>query len=749
LLNLGQVVEASSVFEAAAGQLSGSENKLRYARCLNNLGNAHLLLGNYSRSLEILSEARRLLSTLDARPDQLILQGLTADVYLVLNLYPEAVAEYQAANEGFKELQMAYQRAWVLWGLGAAQMAQSQWDLAEASLSEAAALFQEAGNKQLLSGVLLEQAQLLTAQNQRGAAVQLARRALQLASDEEWPVQRVHALLRLADLALPDTSLAESMLLESQQIAARLALPQVRYRVRQRLGHLFLLQGREQEAELLLEAAITEIEQLRGNLAQEAVRASFLRDKIVAYEDLVQLYLARGDEKSLQKALFVTEQSKSRTLADLIMGLVDVKLATSAAPEDYERLQMLRSELNAIYNQALRGAQDGERALPWHELNERAISLTGEISRLQLELSDSGFPVLAASVTSFENIQSQLPAELTLLSYHILSDEVLVFVIQNGRLRVQRNLTDVSAVRKLLDELDTEWKRFQTGEAFISRHLAQLERSVQQVLMALYRLLIAPVAPWLSVSDGSVPRLGIVAHGPLHGVPFHALFDGEQYLVDDFELVYAPSATLLAHYQQTRPLRYDRAVIFGVSDPLIPNVVGEAMVVAQHLSRAELFLNEQATLAAFQAQALQCGILHLASHGLFRADNPMFSALRLYDGWLTGADVLALDLKDTLVVLSACESGRNDGQRGDEILGLTRAFLGAGTRALCATLWLAEDKASASLMDCLYQQLAQGGDYASALRAAQLALKEKLSHPYYWAPFVLIGQAKSAQQNSL
>jgi CHAT domain-containing protein len=173
------------------------------------------------------------------------------------------------------------------------------------------------------------------------------------------------------------------------------------------------------------------------------------------------------------------------------------------------------------------------------------------------------------------------------------------------------------------------------------------------------------------------------------------------------------------------------------------------MVVAQHLSRAELFLNEQATLAAFQAQALQCGILHLASHGLFRADNPMFSALRLYDGWLTGADVLALDLKDTLVVLSACESGRNDGQRGDEILGLTRAFLGAGTRALCATLWLAEDKASASLMDCLYQQLAQGGDYASALRAAQLALKEKLSHPYYWAPFVLIGQAKSAQQNSL
>jgi CHAT domain-containing protein len=118
----------------------------------------------------------------------------------------------------------------------------------------------------------------------------------------------------------------------------------------------------------------------------------------------------------------------------------------------------------------------------------------------------------------------------------------------------------------------------------------------------------------------------------------------------------------------------------------------------------------------------------------------MFSALKLHDGWLTAADVLALDLTDTFVVLSACESGRSDGGRGDEILGLTRAFLGAGARALFVTLWLVEDEASASLMSFSYEQLARGADYASALRMAQLALKEQRPHPYYWGPFVLIGQ---------
>jgi CHAT domain-containing protein len=118
----------------------------------------------------------------------------------------------------------------------------------------------------------------------------------------------------------------------------------------------------------------------------------------------------------------------------------------------------------------------------------------------------------------------------------------------------------------------------------------------------------------------------------------------------------------------------------------------------------------------------------------------MFSALKLHDGWLTAADVIGLDLGGALVTLSACESARNQVLAGDELVGLVRGFLGAGAATLVATLWLVQDDTTSWLMEKWYAQLRTGVERAAALRNAQLALKEKLPHPYYWAPFVLIGQ---------
>ena len=132
--------------------------------------------------------------------------------------------------------------------------------------------------------------------------------------------------------------------------------------------------------------------------------------------------------------------------------------------------------------------------------------------------------------------------------------------------------------------------------------------------------------------------------------------------------------------------------------------------------------------------------MHLACHGMFRADNPMFSSLKLHDGWLMAADVVRIDLKGALVTLSACESARSEVVAGDELIGLARAFLGAGAATLVASLWLAQDDTTALLMDKWYEHLRDGTRRAAALRSAQLALKEKRPHPYYWAPFVLIGQ---------
>jgi CHAT domain-containing protein len=229
----------------------------------------------------------------------------------------------------------------------------------------------------------------------------------------------------------------------------------------------------------------------------------------------------------------------------------------------------------------------------------------------------------------------------------------------------------------------------------------------------------------------------VVPHGLLHQIPFHALCDGGRALIEDFEITYAPSATALTLRQPAAP--YDGgALVVGVADPLIPMVDHEVAAVSRHLKGAMVLTDSQATLQAVRELAPGRSALHLACHGLFRSDNPIFSALRLSDGWLTAVDIARLDLRGALVALSACESGRGRVYDGDEVVGLTRAFLSAGARTMLVSHWLVNDEETATLMEIWYAQMQAGQTAAAALRVAQLATMARSPHPYYWAPFFLV-----------
>jgi len=134
-------------------------------------------------------------------------------------------------------------------------------------------------------------------------------------------------------------------------------------------------------------------------------------------------------------------------------------------------------------------------------------------------------------------------------------------------------------------------------------------------------------------------------------------------------------------------------------------------------------------------------VLHLACHGNFRLDNPLFSSLHLADGWLTVRDVYRLNLTCCeLVTLSACETGVNALAPGDEWLGLARGFFSAGAPALLVSQWIVDDEATAGLMVDFYSRLRAGVGPASALRYAQCKMLEEKPHPYFWAPFVILGR---------
>jgi CHAT domain-containing protein len=153
----------------------------------------------------------------------------------------------------------------------------------------------------------------------------------------------------------------------------------------------------------------------------------------------------------------------------------------------------------------------------------------------------------------------------------------------------------------------------------------------------------------------------------------------------------------------------------------------------------------RATLAEFYRIAPECQTIHLATHGDFRADNPLFSGLSLADGWLTTMDIFNLHLKASLVTLSACQTGRNVVGGGDELLGLMRAFLSAGAASVVLSLWAVEDRSTAQLMESFYRHLSEGYGKGQALRMAQVEIlrQEREGHPYRWAAFNLAGDAGS------
>ena len=288
----------------------------------------------------------------------------------------------------------------------------------------------------------------------------------------------------------------------------------------------------------------------------------------------------------------------------------------------------------------------------------------------------------------------------------------------------------------MLQRLSAQWDRFRAGQAFAERHAALLEQSAKRLLTTLYEAIFKPIEPFIS----GVSRLIVVPYGLLHQVPFHALFDGTQYLVERFTMSYAPSATVHTICQQRVSPSTGRALVVGVADELIPSARSEALGVARSLGEVTLLLDDKATLATVRDSAPGCEVVHLACHGLFRSGNPMFSSLKLHDGWLLALDALELDLQGALVTLSACESGRSQTLSGDEIVGLMRAFLGAGAASMAVSMWLVQDEATAALMQTWYGHMRRGMGRAEALRVAQLALKSKFAHPYYWGPVMIVGQ---------
>jgi CHAT domain-containing protein len=332
-------------------------------------------------------------------------------------------------------------------------------------------------------------------------------------------------------------------------------------------------------------------------------------------------------------------------------------------------------------------------------------------------------------------LQHDLGPDTVLVEYFALDNELLAFVVTDTTVEVVGGLTSEEQLDTALEQFRLQVDTLHNGAERMRPHLAQLTARAQHHLGTLYDMLLKPFEQRLGTR-----RLVVVPHRALHSVPFHALYDGTSYLIERREVVYAPSASVL-HHCLTRPQRpLQRAVLLGAPDAQTPWVLDEIQTLAALFPDAIALVEEHATLAALRTHASSADVLHLACHGQFRPDNPLFSALRLADAWLTARDAYDLDLNCGLVTLSACETGVNAVVSGDELIGLVRGFFSAGAPSLLVSLWMVDDQTTALLMSSFYQRLRQGDRPATALRYAQRELMAQYPHPFFWSPFVLLGR---------
>ncbi|MEZ4590549.1 MAG: CHAT domain-containing tetratricopeptide repeat protein [Chloroflexota bacterium] len=750
LRNLGRFDESIALLQQAITSYHANEQIVGVARAQQNLAMTYFVLGRYNEALALLGEARALYLADGRQRDAMLVEIFTSDCLLQLRRYTDVLEKCRECRHIFAELGTQLEMGQALLNEAIAYVGLQEYDAALNSLAQARAQFAAEKNEVALADTDLQEAAVWLRQGQTESALQQALRCAKLFEAHQLPIGQARAYLTAAKAAVQLNNLAEAAAWAQAalQIGQRHTLPALNYQAQYLQGTLASKQNDAQTALARLDAAIQELEQMYGRLMIE-FRADFVADKEQIYEDAVSICL---DLQQPAKGLEYCERAKSRALQDMLAHRLNLRIE-ARSPEDQpivNKLLHLRRERDRLYRRWATSEEPGQRGgadealSAQHRVGQAVLDLEKQITTLwhTLLIRNADY---ARDATLWQvqtmSAQPHLPANSLLLEYFSVRDRLVLFLVTQETVEAFWLEGNMRQVQNLLQLFQLNLKAVAKSSA------AQITLSVknaQGILHKLYHILLAPVAAKIAPYE----QLIIVPHGSLHYLPFHALHDGTQYLIQSHELSYLPGSSMLG-YSQPAATNDQSPVITAVGssyDGRLPHAVSEASNVAKRW-QGQAIIEKEASLNRVKQAAETATILHLATHGDFRPDSPLFSGLVLADGWLTTLDIFNLRLRASLVTLSACQTGRSVVGGGDELLGLMRAFLSAGAASLVSTLWAVEDLSTAVLMDLFYEALYNQQTKGTALRHAQQRLLNDESypaaykHPYFWAPFFLVGSA--------
>jgi CHAT domain-containing protein len=750
LINLGASRTGAGEFGAAARDLERARDVARQAGLAREEADAVRGIGRLAEVRGQYDAARTAVAEAQAIYDRTGLVREQVDAAHDLGLLDLAVGDLGAAVAQFTRASEAAARLDYFTGRKVSLLALAQLELRRGNLDAASrhatTARQEAQSHQDVAG-LAGSATLLArvhlAASRTDAALASAREGVEAAGQSGGTLLEADARLAAGDIlrALGRPLDAANEYDAAAGLPGVGDAPDLVWRLKLGRGKAFEALARLDDALREYLASVEAIERTRRELATDRARTGYLDDKREAYGALMRLLLRLNRPAD---AFQVAERLRAEGYRVLVMRSAVLADAPGAMPADV--LQRIRHLQQSIEHE-LRQNETERRgtALTTYrdELRTAEAEWTAAVSRLAAR-SPWARVVASTQIPSAAAVRQRLGTTDALIQFVVDADETVAFVLRRHAIHAEilpvgaRTLrTRVELLRGLLARHDsTEWQ-------------APAERLDAELIEPLRR------GGWLN----GVARLFIVPHAELNYLPFAVLRrtggPSARLVIEDLSLIVLPAATVLVQSQSSRATPPGALLALAPERPRLPFARREVESLSGIFPRERraLLLGPAATEARFKHDAGGYRVVHLATHGFFNRLNPLFSGVDLEadaadDGRLQVFEILSLSLAADLVTLSACDTALGAGEltdlpAGEELVGLTRAFLSAGSRHVLATLWEINDEATAPLMEEFYR-VAQGRAPADALAAVmrrRLRAGGREAHPYYWSPFVLVGAA--------
>ncbi|MGC1494135.1 MAG: tetratricopeptide repeat protein, partial [Candidatus Acidiferrum sp.] len=604
-----------------------------------NIAYLYYFRGEYSRAIEMLFATRRACETTGDAYHFALCHLDLSEIYLELNLSEEAREMAQEGFLRFEKLGMGYEAAKTLANEAIAYGQQGKTVHALERFTKARAMF--AAEKNLVWPWLLDlyQGLLLFHEGRYFEARRLCSGAASFFDQSALPGKATLAHLLLARIALQVGELPAAQSETDAAIAkiSGIQAPVLAYQTHFLCGQIAQSRGDRPAAYAAFQEARKSLEALRSRLHAEELKISFVKNRLQVYEALVDLHLSGdGGPSSASEAFSCIEAAKSRSMTEMIFQSgQSLPLGDAGQSELVRRIRDLREELNWYYHrielEQLRPEEASVQRL--QQLQEKALSQENELLRTLRELpahERENATLEAPADFSLEKLQAVLPAGCALIEYYSTGDRLVAAVVTRDSVQIAP-ITVLSRVTHFLHLLRFQLSKFRMGTTYTQRFEQPLLLAAQSHLEALYAELIAPLRSHLHAK-----HLIFVPHGPLHFLPFHALKNGDSYLCDTHTISYAPSATVFALCQEKAAAGGNNdaksSLVMGIPDERAPHILAEVQSVAGILPQTDLVLGAGATIDALKKKGSQATLLHIATHGTYRQDNPMFSGIRLGDG---------------------------------------------------------------------------------------------------------------------